>query len=145
MKLNWGLGLVIGYLCFAILMSTLVIKSFNQNSDLVHEDYYGEELKYQDRINRGVESLSLKGKIICDKTSDEIIIKFPKEMEEKNVHGDILFFRPSDKNKDVKTNLNLIHGEQRFPIQQFSKGLYKIQINWEASEKKYFNEETIII
>ena len=145
MKLNWGSGIIIFFSCFVIFMSSLVIKCFKQNFDLVHEDYYGEELKYQDRINRGTESSSLKGKFIYDISKDEIVIKFPKEMEKENVHGEILFFRPSDKMKDVKANLNLIRGEQHFSISQFSRGLYKIQINWEASGTKYFNEEIIII
>ena len=145
MKLNWGYGIAIGFTCFVVFMGTLVIKSFKQNVDLVHDDYYGEELKYQDHINRGIKSSALQEKFIYYISKDEIVIKFPKEMEQERVDGEILFFRPSDKNKDVKAPLHLVRGEQHFPIEQFSKGLYKIQINWEASGAKYFNEETIII
>jgi hypothetical protein len=143
--ISWGSGIAISFTCFVIFMSSLVIKSFRQNFDLVHEDYYGEELKYQDRINRGMKSSALKGKFIYSISKDDLILKFPEEMGKENIQGDILFFRPSDKKKDVKAAVNLIHGEQRFPISQFSKGLYKIQISWEASGTKYFNEETIIL
>ena len=145
MKLNWGSGIAIGFTCFVIFMGTLVIKSFKQDIDLVHEDYYGEELKYQDRIDRGMKSSALQERFIYCISKDEVVIRFPKEMEKERVDGEILFFRPSDKKKDIKAPLHLIHGEQHFPIGQFSKGLYKVQINWEMSGAKYFNEETIII
>jgi hypothetical protein len=145
MKLNWGLGIAIVFLCFVIFMSTLVIKSFKQDVDLVHEDYYGEELKYQDHINRRMESTSLKGKISFEINNDEIVLIFPEEMRKKQISGDILFFRPSDKRKDVKATLHLSHSEQHFPLSQFSKGLYKMQINWEVAGAKYYNEETIIL
>jgi hypothetical protein len=145
MKLNWGSGIAIGFTCFVIFMGTLVIKSFNQNFDLVHEDYYGEELKYQERIDRGMESSSLKGTISYEISNGEIILKFPEGMKEKQISGEVLFFRPSDKRKDVKVNLNPANGEQRFPLAQFSKGLYKVQINWESEGKKYYNEETLTL
>jgi nitrogen fixation protein FixH len=145
MKLNWGLGIAIGFSCFVIFMSILVIKSFNQSFDLVHEDYYGEELKYQDRINRGMEASSLKGKISYKITNREIILNFPEELDKKEIIGEVLFFRPSDKRKDFKATLQPILREQHFSLSHFSKGLYKMQVTWEAAGIKYYNEETIIL
>jgi nitrogen fixation protein FixH len=143
MKLNWGLGIALGFLCFVLFMSTLVIQSFRQNFDLVHEDYYGEELKYQDRINRGMQSSGLTGKITYELSATEIVINFPGEIKKQNISGEVLFFRPSDKKMDVKARIHLNDGQQHFQRSLFSKGLYKIQINWEAAGTKYYNEEII--
>jgi hypothetical protein len=145
MKLNWGSGIAIGFSCFVIFMSALVIESFRQNFDLVHEDYYGEELKYQDRINRGMQSSGLTGKVTYELSATEIVINFPEEIKKENISGEVLFFRPSDKKMDVKSYIHLNDGRQHFQLNQFSKGLYKMQINWEAAGTKYYNEETIIL
>jgi hypothetical protein len=145
MKFNWGWGIAILFSFFVVFMTSLVFRSFQQNCDLVHEDYYSEELKYQQQIDKQLKSAELKKRIEYEIHEKEFIIKFPEEYVKKHTSGEVLFFRPSDKNKDMKVALNLLQGEQHFPLKLFSKGLYKIKIDWESDGTKFYDEKSIII
>jgi hypothetical protein len=145
MKFNWGWGIAILFSCFVVFMTSLVFRSFQQNCDLVHEDYYSEELKYQDQINKQIKTDELQKGLVFEISNEELIIKFPEEFANKSTSGEVFFFRPSDKNKDLKVPLKLNQGEQHFPIHIFSKGLYKIKIDWQSEGVKFYDEESIII
>jgi hypothetical protein len=145
MKFNWGWGIAILFSFFVVFMTSLVFRSFQQNCDLVHEDYYSEELKYQQQIDKQIKTAQLKRNIEYKIHGEELIIKFPEDLIKKNISGEVLFFRPSDKNKDLKVALNLSQGEQHFPLKLFSKGLYKIKLDWEWDGTKFYDEKSIII
>ena len=52
MKLNWGHYIVIGFIGFVILILFMVFRSYQHNNDLVSEDYYAEEIAFQDVIDK---------------------------------------------------------------------------------------------
>ena len=58
MKWNWGTKIALSFVGFCGLMIFMTVKSFNTDFHLVTEDYYAEELQYQDHIDR-VKNLSL--------------------------------------------------------------------------------------
>jgi hypothetical protein len=144
MRINWGWGIAIFFSCFVLFMSFMVYKAFQQDFQLEHEDYYSEELKYQDKINREIQTAGLHEKVNFMLEGDHLIVKFPADVK-STVDGEIFFYRPSDKNKDMMLPVHADHGEQIIDLTTFSKGLYKIRMSWEAGGVKYFNEETIII
>jgi nitrogen fixation protein FixH len=143
MKINWGWGIAIFFSCFVLFMSSMVYRAFQQDFQLEHEDYYSEELKYQDKIDRQVRTAALKEKVTFNLDSNDLRIEFPGNL--KTIEGEIFFYRPSDKNKDFMLPLRVNNGEQHVALDKFSKGLYKVRMTWEAGGVKYFNEETIII
>ena len=54
MKFNWGTGLAIGMFCFIGFIMFMVIKMSTDDKyeyDLVVEDYYGKELRFQQEID----------------------------------------------------------------------------------------------
>jgi hypothetical protein len=50
--MNWGYKIAITFILFGALIIFMVVKSFQQNIDLVTDDYYQEELKYQQQIDK---------------------------------------------------------------------------------------------
>ena len=145
MKLNWGFGITLTFTLFVLFMGYMVSMAFRQNFDLVHEDYYAQELIYQKHINRANNAALLGEKVLCNVEQNEVIVKFPAAISSDKVKGEVFFFRPSDKKKDVKEELHLNKGEQHFPLSLFSSGLYKVKITWESNGIDYFNEETIVL
>ena len=49
--MNWGYKILMVYVIFIAGILLLVFKSSSQNQDLVTEDYYEQELKYQQKID----------------------------------------------------------------------------------------------
>jgi hypothetical protein len=142
--MNWGYRIVILFSGFATLMIFMVITAFRQNIDLVSEDYYAKEIKYQEQIGKLENANHLKDKISFVQEGDVLILSFKEAINIQS--GEILFFRPSDQKKDLKENLMLDNKqEQRFERKKFFPGYYKVQIDWLAEGKKYYVEKDIFI
>lgn len=143
--MNWGIRIVIICSGFVVFMTFLVVSAFRQNFDLVAEDYYGKELKFQQQIDKQKNQQNLKENIRITSSDNNVVIQFPVEFSDKNISGDIIFFRPSDATKDVVMKISLDNGAQKFDKSKFTKGLYRIQIDYKAAGKDYYFEDSIII
>ncbi len=146
MNLSWGTKIAGLYIGFVLLMITMVIMSAYQKTELVSDDYYERELKYQDKID-GMNNANLLSAQISHTINDNaLIVQFPNDFKNKNVTGEIVFFRPSDKTKDFISQIRLNETFcQTIDLKDLSKGMYKMQTEWKADGKTYFNEETIVI
>ncbi len=144
--MNWGYRitfLTLGFVCF---MLFLVISAFRQNFDLVSEDYYGKELKFQEQIQRQTNQQQLNDSLTIIMDETKLKINFPNDFEGKKITGEILFFRPSDAKKDLKVTIEPTYeGSQQFPIQLFTKGMYKVQLDYKVSGINYYVEKNIMI
>jgi hypothetical protein len=50
-KWNWGMGIAVVYIVFVVGMLSMVFLSKNQKIDLVTENYYQQELEFQEEID----------------------------------------------------------------------------------------------
>lgn len=145
-KIGWGTKITILYVSFALLIGTMVAMCVNQKIDLVSSDYYQKELIFQTKIDEAKNAEALTEKISHTITEENLELFFPTVFKGKKVSGEILFFRPSDASKDYKTNIELNGSvQQSIALNNLSKGMYKMQIGWEAESTSYFIEETIVI
>lgn len=142
--MSWGYRVTILFSGFVLFMLFMVSKAFKSDVDLVSEDYYEKEIRYQEHIDKMNNANDMGGQIAYTQTKEELIIKISNPGN--NPIGEITFFRPSDYKKDLKKTLALNNNqEQHFNKNLFLKGYYKVQIDWEASGRKYFTEEKIFI
>jgi hypothetical protein len=143
MKFNWGHGIILASLFFMLFIVTLVIKTYSHKVDLVSEDYYNQELHFQERINK-MNNVSEADKVVWKIQKREIIFQFPQKMNSSK--GTIEFFRPSDSSKDWKIPIDIdSEGKQYLHTEILLHGLYKIKIDWIANSKEYYMEEDIYI
>jgi hypothetical protein len=145
-NISWGTKITVLYSSFVLMIGVMVYVCVNQQVDLVSDDYYERELAFQDKINEMNNANALSEKITHLISASEIQLQFPGLFKGQKVQGEIYFFRPSDKLKDFKSTINLNDNVQQIiALNSLSKGMYKMQINWTANEKKYFSEEVIVI
>jgi len=79
-KLNWGVGIVITIACFIGFIMFFVIKMSTDKKydhDLVTEEYYKQELAYQDQIDAQQNSARLVKNIQVEVNAEGIQIMFP--------------------------------------------------------------------
>lgn len=143
MKLDWGYKIALIYTAFAVFMIGLVVKSMKQTHDLVTENYYEEELKFQQQINKK-NLVKRDGKKVEWKHENNFIeLVFPAT---GNVSGKIKLFRPSEAAKDISVSVNPDNsGRQQIDVSVASKGKYLLQIDWKENGNEYFQEAVIII
>lgn len=146
MKFNWGTGIVMVALLFMSFIVMLVVKTYKLKVDLVSEDYYSQELAFQDRIDKMNNVKNNSDKVIWNVNENEIVFQFPVYALDSSVTGTIEFFRPSDSEKDFIIPIQLDQaGRQYVRKAQLFQGFYKLKIDWSTSRKGYYMEEDVFI
>ena len=144
--MNWGIKITALYIGFVGLILTLVIISMNQKVDLVSKDYYSQEIKYQDRIDATQNANEATKQITFTRADKKIIFDYEPNILCKDFSGEIYFFRPSDSDKDWKIKMNPdVDGVQIIDVSSLTHGMYKLQISWLSSGKKYYKEDVVFI
>jgi hypothetical protein len=141
--MNWGNWIVVSFVVFTIFIATLVTICVRQDVGLVSQDYYKDELVYQDQIERisNANSLVFKPVIsVVDKTLIQIRFEQFNSME----NGELLLFSPSDEKRDRKfvlkpTTANVL----QFHIDAVPQGMYKARMKWQMDDKEFYIEEII--
>lgn len=143
--MNWGYKILIVYLVFVLGMLTLVYMSSMENKDLVSENYYEEEIKYQHIIDESSNTASLSSEPIIKRNKNFVNIIFPEEFTHEKTDGDWVLYYAADKSKDVQGKLNVVDGKYSIDLPDYAKGTYQLKLNWWAAEKKYYYEKVITL
>ncbi|MCX6163912.1 MAG: FixH family protein [Ignavibacteriae bacterium] len=144
--MNWGIKILIFYLGFVVMVLASVFFAMTQRVELVSDNYYEKELKYQEQIDKSQRTKSLKEKTEIQLIDRQIKIKFPNLPDKNYTKYSILLYRPSDPSKDLKISvLTDSLGIQIIPIEKLAKGFWKIKINWASNEAEYYDESILNI
>lgn len=146
MKLNWGHGIIIAFILFMSFILYFVITITVQPKyayDLVDEEYYKTELKYQNEIDKLEKTQKLSGKIIVSKSPTGIEVTFPKEIKEKTT-GTISFYRPSTKVLDFVLPLEIENNKMIVSHENLVSGNWNITIDFNSNSIGYLFKKSII-
>lgn len=147
MKFNWGTGIVLAFIGFISFIMYFVI-SMNTNSkyehDLVTEDYYAQELEYQNDIDKENNAKTLDKNVTWKKANEGIIIEFPQNLDFKKVTGKVFLYRPSNKQFDFETTISLSNHNLLIPDKRLLDGRWNIKIDWQYNGKSYLYKKEII-
>jgi hypothetical protein len=144
----WPIGIAIIYTVFVLVLVAFVIFSRFHNVDLVTEDYYDQEIKYQEQINRIDRAQSLPEPVnwIYDNKKSTVNVNFPPDFKPNQVRGNILFFRPSDAKQDKLVALNLsADGTQQISTKNLTPGFWKIKVFWHVMKNEYYKEGILVV
>jgi hypothetical protein len=141
MKFNWGTGIVISFIIFAASILLIVLFPFNQKADLVSEDYYEREIKFQEQIDIVERTGMLSESVSFEHNINELNINFPDE----GISGEILFYRPADSKKDFSLQISTDTRTQSVDISTLQPGYWKVKVLWNMNNLKYYSEKTIVI
>lgn len=143
MKLGWGKGIAAAYVIFVIATLIMTYIMMTKKVDLVTDNYYEKEIKYQNQINKINNSNKLKDPLQLKCADGKVVVNFPKVGE---VSGELSFYRPSDPAKDFKVQVQADkENVQVIDASNLLKGYWKVKIEWSAGGTDYYNEEQIIL
>ena len=139
-------GLIISIILFLIAIITLVIFTMTIDENLVVEDYYSQDLVYQEQLDKANRTAALGETFIIKYVRGSgVKVKINDKFINDIIIGNIVFYRPSDKNLDRQLNLELINGDQFINTSTFENGLWEIQISWSMNDVDYYSSQKIII
>ncbi len=146
--MNWGWKIFIVYSLFVLMTLGMTFYFMGQEVHLVSEDYYKQEIAYQDQIDRisNTRALSEDLKIDIQRDIAVISIQFPGELVGTPLDGEILLYRPSDARLDHTYPIRINDsGVQEISSSDLVKGLWRLKIIWSASGKDYYDEKVIVL
>ncbi len=146
--MNWGKGIILAFVGFFGVIFTLAYISMQQDISLVADNYYEQELAYEDQIERikNTDGLLEKPGISVDKQQGQAKLQFPEGLKSSVYEGSIQFFRPSSAALDQTFDIRLDEaGLQTFDISRFPRGLWKVKISWKSKNREYYNEATMVL
>jgi hypothetical protein len=137
---NWGKGIVLVYSLFVLGILYLVYQSKQQKLDLVYEDYYAQELMFQNQIDatQRVEDAGEKPSLVRKEGGVFLLIPSAKGIQ---VSGSLTAYCASDKSKDQLMRLNqTTAGLWRLPVLDLKSGRYTFKIKWKQLGELYYSE-----
>jgi nitrogen fixation protein FixH len=146
MKFNWGTGIALVYGAFALIMVGVVVLSQQHDPGLISKDYYNLDLNYQEHFDKKQNTVNLPDvlEVRYDAVRKVIRLQFPAKVG--TPAGAVKCYRSAtaqdDFNLDVQTNPE---GVMEIPADQLTKGLWHLEIDWQANGTKYFNEALVTI
>jgi nitrogen fixation protein FixH len=146
--MNWGWRIFILYTSFIAFMLVMVYKCTQQNIDLVTENYYAKELKFQDQYQR-IQNSTATGMQLGIEFKPEnrlLAIAFPSQVTGQKVTGEVFFFRPDNKKLDYSVPVELASGNlQQIDCNKMARGLWKVQVKWNAGDTGLYEEKQVFI
>lgn len=139
--MNWGKSIVLAFVLFALFIGVLVTISVRQDVPLVAANYYEQELRYQEQIDRMKNTDQLAVKPVIEVVEGSLEVRYPAMAEITS--GEVELFRPSDARLDRKYSLLPDATVQRIDLAGLPGGMYKAKMRWSQGGKEYYLERTI--
>ena len=143
----WPYAIILTFILFISGTIGLVVMASSQRVDLVSNNYYEQELKYQGQINRAAhaQALSAPVHISYDRSSHQIAIVLPPEHANHAVIGRIQLYRPSEASLDREFKLQVDHGSQTLDGSTLRPGLWKVHLSWTVDQEEFGSDQQLII
>ena len=143
MDMHFGKWIIVSFVLFVVFIATLVTVCVRQDINLVRPDYYREELMHQQKMVLIQNTRSLKALPVISISKNVLTVSFPGfEQLEK---GELKLLRPSDIKLDRTFALQAGHQQQQFPLDVWSKGLYRASLQWTMGGKEFYYERLIVL
>lgn len=141
--MDWGKGIILTLAAFAgIIISMVVICVRQDDIHLVTQNYYEEEIKYQDQIDKMINANQLEYEALAYDAQRRLIeLHLPK-----GAKGTLHLFRPSDARLDQKLDFDIQDDESNaINLSELKPGYWKVKMTWVEDNTSYYLEKKINI
>ena len=145
-KINWGTAMVIAMVLFMAFILQFVYRSIavdKYEHQLVSEDYYKDELYYQQEIDKMNNASKLTQNVKVDRGGEGMLVSFPDEMNFTKITGIVYFQRPSDERLDFKKEISLSDHIMLITDDKLINGKWKVKIDWKYGDDEYLFKKAI--
>ena len=146
-KISWPTGIVIAIIAFVVFILSFVYRvTFMAEYDhhLVSEEYYKDELNYQQEIDKLNNAAILKEDVTLKKVDNGLLISFPAEFEPTQISGLISFKRLSNDKIDFQFPIKLISNHYLLNDDNLVAGRWDVKIEWKINNTTYLFKEKIM-
>ena len=127
-------------------MSYMTYRCITTPVELVANEYYQDELAYQNVIDGAKNANALSRKVNIHQVAGKIMVEFPPEMMSSHLTGTILFYNAANLSRDRNVKLNVLSGGKiTLESSLLGPGQFTVKITWNANNKDYYSEQNIMV
>lgn len=144
----WPLGIVAAFAVFILGTASLIVFSAFHRAELVTADYYEQELRHQEHIDRLERTHPLRDQVHVTYSPEtrQMLIALPPQHADLHPTGSIHLYRPSAAREDRRFDLDLDPlGRQTLDARHLPQGLWRVRIRWTAEGTDYAIDERIVV
>jgi nitrogen fixation protein FixH len=140
----WPYGIILFFMLLFCGIATVVVIAATHRETMVSENYYEQELKFQDRIDSAARAQKCGARLRLDGPEGKLVVAVPAEQLAQKISGAIVFYRPSSPDLDCQFPLAPgVDGVQTVDVSKLKAGLWQVRVDWEAGGQGYFLEQKI--
>ena len=146
-KISWPTGIIIAIIAFVVFILSFVYRvTFMAEYDhhLVSEEYYKDELNYQQEIDKLNNAAILKEDIILEKVENGLLISFPSKFDPSQISGLISFKRLSNDKIDFQVPIKLQTSKYLLSDDILVDGRWDVKIEWTINNTAYLFKEKLM-
>lgn len=141
----WPIAIVVYFVVFASAIAGWVTLAVRNDMQLVRKDYYEEELKFQQQIDRMKRAHEVREGIAIEYNPSVQTIKIALPPA-KDLTGKIHLYRPSDARLDREIPLAPAgDGSQSIDAHNLQPGLWKVKVYWSANQTDFYTDKRLVV
>jgi hypothetical protein len=144
----WPYAIIAWFVLFALALAVWVTVALRQNMDLVRSDYYEEEMRFQQHLDRLNRSAGLQSRVTLgyDPGPRLVTLRLPATAVASPTTGRIQFYRPSNAALDFELPLAVdAAGVQQLDVSSVRGGQWRVRVTWSAAAQSYFVEKSLVL
>lgn len=141
--MNWGRGLTLFIVGFILAMLGMVYIAFKQSNEMIEDNYYDREVKYQEIIDAKSNLNPLLGEFVLADSNEYILLRLPASASGAIQNGELRMIKMDAAASD--NTLKVTQTETQIDKAKFQKGLYHVKLGWDSEGKSYFYENDLMI
>jgi hypothetical protein len=139
--MNIGNWIVVSFVLFALFIATLVTVCMRQDISLVSRNYYEDEIRFQEQIERQRNTNSLASKPTLAVDGRMLTLHLNQDMPV--TAGTVSIFCPADARMDRTFSITPAAATQQFDLNGLNTGMYRVRFRWARHDKEYYQEAVI--
>lgn len=144
----WPIGITLTLILFTAGTASLVVMAATNRVDLVSPDYYDQEIRFQEHIDRvkRTHEQGADARIGYDAARAVIAVALPAQQVGHLATGRIQLYRPAAEGLDRETEFRPdATGAQMVDAASLSSGPWKVRLSWTCERQDYFTEMKVVI
>lgn len=138
----WPYAIIMVFVLFGLYIGYFIYQSTKYDVNLVSENYYEDEINYQERIASIERSQPYKNEYRIEPGATSISVHLPSSITISS--GNITFYRPSDAHRDIKIKLhaNMSH-TINIPKNKIGDGHWMVKASIMSNDERYYFEKPL--
>ncbi|MGA2245928.1 MAG: FixH family protein [Verrucomicrobiota bacterium] len=142
----WPYGIIAFFILLFCGIATVVVIAATHRETMVSENYYEQELKFQDQIDSAARAQKCGAHLGLDARGGKLTMAVPAQQLTQQFSGAIEFYRPSSPDLDCQFPLAPgTDGAQAVDVSKLRAGLWQVRVKWVAGGQSYFLEQKVVL